>query len=137
MNLPEIMKRLLGISAVTISLLLGWSCAYWLTSMLYGAIHYLPHEFARQLINSVLGFFMFGIGMYFITRIRWVKSKQDKFLHPMIQAMKMMAEGNFDIDLSYYQNQFRGSKDHPYFKIIESINHDRHQAHRTSVPRRA
>ena len=34
----------------------------------------------------------------------------------------MMAEGNFNIDLSYYSNQFQG-RDHPYFKIIESITH--------------
>ncbi|WHZ02672.1 HAMP domain-containing sensor histidine kinase [Neobacillus sp. YX16] len=123
MNLPEIMKRFLGFSAITIALLIGWSAAYWFTSMLYGAIHYLPHEFPRQLINSFLGFFLFGIVMYLITRIRWVKSKQDKFLHPIIQALRMIAEGNFNIDLSYYRNQMGGRDDHPYYKIIESINH--------------
>jgi len=34
--------------------------------------------------------------------------------------MKMMAEGNFNIDLSYYHKQI-DSPNHPYYKIIQSI----------------
>ncbi|MDA1476965.1 sensor histidine kinase [Bacillus changyiensis] len=123
MKLPKFLKRILGFLAVTLSLLLCWSSAYWLTLAIYHAIQYSPHEIARQLINSVLGFFFFGCCMYLMTRIDWVKAQQDKFLHPMIDAMKMMAEGNFNIDLSYYRSQLRGRDNHPYYKIIESINH--------------
>ncbi|KLT16604.1 membrane protein [Neobacillus vireti] len=116
------MKRILGFTAVTLSLLLCWSFIYWLTSWIFAAIHYSPHEYARLLINSFLGFFLFGCCMFLITNIKWVRDRQNKNLHPMIHAMKMMAEGNFNIDLSYYSNQFQG-RDHPYYKIIESINH--------------
>lgn len=123
MNLPESMKRLLGFSAVSLSLLLGWSVSYWLTTWFYESIQYFPPELTRQLINSFLGFFLFGCSMFFITKIKWVKAQQDKFLHPMLHAMKMMAEGNFNIDLSFYKNQLRGRNDHPYQKLIESIHH--------------
>ncbi|ULT56648.1 HAMP domain-containing histidine kinase [Neobacillus drentensis] len=123
MNLPESMKRMLGFLAVILSLLLGWSGSYWLTTRFYESIHYYPHELTRQLINSFLGFFLFGCCMFFITKIKWVKSQQDKFLHPMLHAMKMMAEGNFNIDLSFYRNQLRGRNDHPYQRLIESIHH--------------
>jgi len=116
------MKRILGICAVTLSLLLCWSSAYWLTDWFYNIIHYLPHEFTRQLINSILGFFLFGCFVFFITNIKWVKERQEKSLHPLIHAMKMMAEGNFNIDLSFYNTQLK-DRNHPYYKIVESINH--------------
>ncbi|TMU85901.1 two-component sensor histidine kinase [Bacillus sp. BHET2] len=123
MKLPEYLKRILGMLAVSASLIVMWSCSYWLTETVYDTIHYRPHEFARLLINSILGFFLFGCCIYVITHIKWVKERQDKFILPMIHAMKMMAEGNFNIDLSYYRNQFNDRGDHPYYKIIDSITH--------------
>lgn len=122
MKALDIIKRIAGFLAVAVSLLVGWSCAYWLTPILYEAIDYVPHELTRQLINSVLGFLLFGFCVYFITHIPWVKARQEKAWHPLFQAMKMMAEGNFNIDLSYYRQQLRGRDDHPYSKIINSIN---------------
>jgi two-component system, OmpR family, phosphate regulon sensor histidine kinase PhoR len=123
LKLREYTKRILGIIAVTASLLLSWAIAYWLTSSLYEVIHYDPHEFVRQLINSLLGFFLFGCCIHLITKISWVREKQDKFLHPIIQAMKMMAEGNFNIDLSSYKDQFHDRGNHPYYRIIDNLNH--------------
>ncbi|QHE62677.1 two-component sensor histidine kinase [Rossellomorea vietnamensis] len=123
MKLPEYVKRILGMLAVVTALTVMWSLSYWITETLYDAIHTRPHEFGRLLINSILGFFLFGCSVFLITQIKWVKNRQDRFLHPMIQAMKMMAEGNFNIDLSYYRNQFNDRGDHPYYKIIDSITH--------------
>jgi two-component system, OmpR family, phosphate regulon sensor histidine kinase PhoR len=123
MKLPEIVKRLLGMLAFIFALLLGWSLAYWFTSILYGAINYHPHALTKQLINSVLGFLLFGCGIFLFSRIKWVRKKQEKFLQPIIEAMRMMAEGNFNIDLSFYRDQFNGRTEHPYSKIIENISH--------------
>ncbi|MFY4776160.1 sensor histidine kinase [Metabacillus sp. RGM 3146] len=119
----EIIKRITGILAVTIVLFLLWMLAYLLTSLVYAANHLHLNEFARQMINSFLGFMMFGFGMYFIRKIPWVEDQQNKYLVPMIQAMKMMAEGNFKIDLSYYRKEMNGRNDHPFSKIVESIAH--------------
>ncbi|WP_346779432.1 sensor histidine kinase [Paenibacillus brevis] len=121
-QLQEFMERVLGTLAVMVSLLAAWSLAYWLTSKLYTAIEYSPHELARQLINSILGFLLFGCCIFLITRIGRFKRQQDKNLHPIIHALKMIAEGNFNIDLSYYDAQLRGRGEHPYFKIIDSIH---------------
>ncbi|MHC8965688.1 sensor histidine kinase [Priestia aryabhattai] len=123
MNLPEMIKRIGATLAVIIFLFLCWSLAYWLTSQFYNKVNINPHEFISQLINSFLGFFIFGCCISIMTKIPWVKSRQNKFLYPMIQAMKMIAEGNFNIDLSFYGNQFRKKKnDHPYYQIINSIS---------------
>jgi len=123
LKIPEFIKRLFGFLAVIIALLFFWSCSYWLTSWFYNVIDYVPHELVRQFINSIVGCFLFGCCVSLITKIPWVRDRQEKFLLPLIQAMKMMAEGNFNIDLSFYRNQLRGSNDHPYSKIIESISH--------------
>ncbi|QTN01121.1 two-component sensor histidine kinase [Sediminibacillus dalangtanensis] len=118
-----IKRRILPILAVTAALLIGWSCAYWLTSPLYDMIGYHPHGLTKQLINSILGFLLFGFAMHIFSRTKWMRKNQEKFLHPIIQAMKMMAEGNFKIDLSFYQTQFQDKGDHPYSRIVESISH--------------
>lgn len=123
MKFPQMMKRVLGIIAVTIFLLLCWSFAYWITVWFYDLMQIAPHEFTRQLISSLLGFFIFGCCISIVTKIHWVKSRQNEFQYPLIKAMKMMAEGNFNIDLSFYGNQFHGNKgNHPYYQIINSIS---------------
>lgn len=117
-------KRTAGFLAIILFLLLCWSLAYWLTGRLYDAIQLTPSEFIRQLINSIIGFFLFGCIISIITKIPWVRSKQAKHLYPIIQAIKMIAEGNFNVDLSSYKRQFHeGDNDHPYYQIVTNISH--------------
>lgn len=124
MKISHFIKRIAGMLAIIIFLLFCWSLAYWLTAWLYEVIQLTPSEFIRQLINSIVGFFLFGCIISIITKIPWVRSKQDKHLYPIIQAIKMIAEGNFNIDLSYYKRQFReGDNDHPYYQIVTNISH--------------
>jgi len=118
----KFLKRIGGFIAIVTSLLIAWSCAYWLTSLFFEAIHFTPHEFAKLLINSFLGFLLFGFFIFLVTSNPWVRAKQDEFLKPIIQAMKMMAEGNFNIDLSLYLTQHRQRNNHPYYQIVENIN---------------
>ncbi|MBS4209106.1 HAMP domain-containing sensor histidine kinase [Bacillus sp. FJAT-50079] len=122
MNLPKTIKRIFGFLAIILSLLLCWSCSYWFTSWLFAEIQYTPSEYAIQLINSILGFFLFGLCMFFITKIKWVQDHQVKMIHPIIHAMKMMAEGNFNIDLSFYDQEQFQDRNHPYSYIVENIN---------------
>jgi len=123
-NIPEGIKRIVGIIAIIGSFLLCWSLAYWVTAWFYDSIEIAPHEWIRQLISSFLGFFIFGLCISILSKVLRLKAKQNQFLHPIIQALKMMSEGNFKIDLSFYGNQFRGKNGaHPYSQIINSINH--------------
>lgn len=124
MKFSQWMKRIAGILAIIIFLMVCWSFSYSLTAWFYEAIQLSPSEFIRQLINSIAGFFLFGCIIAVISKIPWIRSKQDKHLYPIIQAIKMIAEGNFNIDLSYYKNQFReGDNDHPYYQIVTNISH--------------
>ncbi len=123
MKIPEFIKRTFGFLAIAAALLLCWSVAYWLAYKVYTAANYQPSIFVSQLITSLVGFILFGFCIFFITKIPWIRAKQEKHLNSMILAMKMMAEGNFDIDLSYYRERFDVNNDHPYSKIIRNISH--------------
>lgn len=122
MKIPEVVKRIFGFLTGAASLLACWSFVYWGTAWLYNAIQWAPPELARQLITSLVGMFLFGCCMYLISKIKFVQNRHEKYLSPIILAMKKMAEGDFHIDLSHYRDQFNG-RDHPYTQIIDSVNH--------------
>ncbi|WEG14777.1 HAMP domain-containing sensor histidine kinase [Pullulanibacillus sp. KACC 23026] len=127
MKFPEWVKRVFGIAAILSGLFLAWLIAPYISSWFYGLIDFKPSSYAlRQMIDSFLGFFIFGISMYTIAKVGRIEERQQRFLHPFLNAMKMMAEGNFNIDLSYYKNHVNSPR-HPYYKIIESINHTAEQ----------
>ncbi|MHA6481725.1 sensor histidine kinase [Paenibacillus sp. strain BS8-2] len=115
-------KQLAGFLAIVFGLLVAWSIAYWATTSLFQVIPYSLNEWSRLLINSLLGFFLFGLFIFLITRNPWVRARQEQQLVPLIQAMKMMSEGNFNIDLSLYLKQFHEHGNHPYYQIVENIN---------------
>jgi len=119
-----LIKRIVGFVAIVIALLLCWSLAYWVTAWFYHSLQVAPHEWIRQLISSFLGFFIFGCCISILSKFLRLRAKQDQFLHPIIQALKMMSEGNFNIDLSIYKEQLQGRNEaHPYSQIIHSMNH--------------
>jgi len=121
---PVLIKRIVGFVAIVIALLLCWSLAYWVTEWFYDSLQIAPHEWIRQLISSFLGFFIFGCCISTLSKFLRLRAKQDQFLHPIIQALKMMSEGNFKIDLSFYGDQLQGKNGaHPYSQIINSMNH--------------
>ena len=57
----HIIRGILGVVAVFSYILICWSLAYFLTPHLYDWLNKHPHPFVKQLINSVLGFFFFGL----------------------------------------------------------------------------
>lgn len=122
MKLSKQLERIGEFVVVIFGLLLAWSCAYKLTTTLFRKIQYFPHEFIRLLINSFLGFFLFGCFIFLITRSPWARSRQERFLYPIIQAMKSIAEGNFNVDLSVFLDRLREPDNHPYRQIVENIN---------------
>ncbi|RLQ93662.1 sensor histidine kinase [Falsibacillus albus] len=122
MTVKEIGKRAFGFVSIFLALTLCWSASYWLTSWVFPKWDYTPSLYMTQIINSIFGFILFGCCMFLITRIKWVQDRQQAFMTPLINAMKMMAEGNFNIDLSYYKKQVPNPR-HPYYHLIENITH--------------
>ncbi|MEN1966641.1 HAMP domain-containing sensor histidine kinase [Lentibacillus sp. N15] len=121
MKITEIIKRVLGFIGVMLSLFLCWSFGYWLATLFSDWTQISLNEWSRQIISSFLGFFLFGFIIAIVTKLPWVRSKQNQFLSPLLQAMKKMSEGNFNIDFSFYGNQFRERDNHPYSQLFTSI----------------
>lgn len=123
MKKVEILKRIAQILAVMSVLFLCWSTAFFITPWFFKWIGESNlNDYLRQVINSFVGFFLFGLIMFSISRITRIREKQNYFFVPMIEAMKKMAQGNFNIDLSYYK-KFSETRNHPFHTIVESINH--------------
>ncbi|MDQ7095185.1 ATP-binding protein [Desulfosporosinus sp. PR] len=104
-----------GILAVLIALCLCWSAAFFATLFIYKLIGINPSAFVRQLLNSLLGFFCFGNIIFVIGMIN--RPKQSAVFQPIIDALRRIAKGDFNINLSL------GQRNHPYSEIVESINH--------------
>ncbi|RDI38039.1 sensor histidine kinase [Falsibacillus pallidus] len=121
MKLPEWMRRILEIASVLFLLIANWSLSYWITSWIFPKWGFHPGFYFHQIINSISGFFLFGCCMFLISRLKWVQKRQYEQMSPLIHAMKMMAEGNFNIDLSYYHKHVSSPR-HPYFHLIQNIN---------------
>ncbi|MED3963537.1 HAMP domain-containing sensor histidine kinase [Niallia taxi] len=75
----------------------------------------------KQVINTLLVILSVMLGITCISRIKGVQNRQRKFFSPMIYAFEQMAQGNFNIDLSFYGQQVQ--RNHPYHGIIESMQH--------------
>ncbi|MBO9128805.1 HAMP domain-containing sensor histidine kinase [Bacillus sp. 165] len=119
MKLPERMEQTVWTITMILTLFCSWSVVYFLTTWFYTVIDQSPHAYVRQLINFSLGILLFALMTFtFLKRGRM----EHRFILPIIDAMKMMAAGNFNIDLSYY-NQRIHSPNHPYYSIIQSIEH--------------
>ncbi|NRD77114.1 two-component sensor histidine kinase [Bacillus sp. BRMEA1] len=134
MKRSDRMKRLLWITEVIFALLICWSLVYVLAAWFYNRIGYSPSAYYQQVINSLAGFFLFGLVMYIVSKLGIIEERQNKFLLPIIDAMKMMAEGNFNIDLSFYNKQM-DSPNHPYYQIVQSIKHAAEQLGETEQMR--
>jgi two-component system, OmpR family, phosphate regulon sensor histidine kinase PhoR len=122
MNIVKIFKKIGEVLAVVLTLFLCWTAAFFITSWFFDLFSVSLNVYIGQLVNLSLGCFFFGLVMHGISKIKYFQEKQSLFLRPMIDAMKNMAQGNFNIDLSVYKKEF-GNRKHPFQEIIDSINH--------------
>lgn len=110
----QIIRGLLGIIAVFTYILICWSIAYFLMPHIYDWMGKHPHPFANQLINSVLGFFIFGVTISIIARI--TAPKRMAGIKIILDGIKRIAKGDFAVQLPIHR---RGD---PFREIVVSIN---------------
>lgn len=121
MKIIKFLKKSGEVLAVLCLLFLCWTAAFFITSWLLHAFSINRLSFyMREIVDSFLGFFLFGLIMYGISQISFVQKKQSLFFRPLIDAMKKMSQGNFNIDLSSYKEEI-GNRNHPFHEIVESI----------------
>jgi two-component system phosphate regulon sensor histidine kinase PhoR len=110
----HIIKSILWIIAVFAYILTCWSIAYFLTQYIYNWMGKHPHPFANQLINSVVGFFFFGITMAIIGKK--AAPKRMAFIKIILEGIRKIAKGDFAVQLPVQ------SSPDPFSEIVRSIN---------------
>ncbi|MEJ9212837.1 HAMP domain-containing sensor histidine kinase [Bacillus smithii] len=121
MKIIKFLKKCGAFLAVLCLLFLCWTAAFFITSWFLHVFSINRLSFyIRQIIDSFLGFFLFGLIIYGISQISFVQERQSLFFRPLIDAMKKMSQGNFNIDLSSYKEEI-GNRNHPFHEIVESI----------------
>ncbi len=115
------MRKVLRVGMATFMMLLVtvtfWSLAYLGTSFLYTKWDLHTSDFSRGLITlfAMISLFIFT-GWIFS---RFASPRRKDFFVMMIDAMSSISKGDFNVKLA---NQFKHKKNHPFGKIVESIN---------------
>lgn len=75
----------------------SWSLFYYVTRIGYEQLGWHPHSLSRQLINSFLGFLLFGTIMGLISP--FFRKIQMDFFHELTAAIKKISEGDYKVNL--------------------------------------
>ncbi|GGH77643.1 signal transduction histidine kinase [Pullulanibacillus pueri] len=117
----NILKHVLGALGIIGALLLCWSLAFLVDHWVFNRIAWSPPLFIHQLMISTFGFIIFGFIMFCVSRITRIQERQKKLFGSIIDAMENIAQGNFNIDLTY---QFPGQNErHPFNHIVKTVKH--------------
>ncbi|GIN70587.1 two-component sensor histidine kinase [Bacillus sp. J14TS2] len=112
------LKISLGFFIVVLSLSICWSAAYFSTNWFYTFYSIQFHPYWVQIINSLLGFFLFGCGMFLLTRLfTHQRQKQAEFYQSIIYAIKQIAQGNFNVSLPKFEGH------NPFVEIVDNIHY--------------
>jgi len=104
-----------GLSAVFGALAVTTLLAYFLTALLYQRTGQ-PPGLVAQLINTLLGFFFFGLIMFVISRL--FQSRQLNWFSPIIQALDRIAQGDFTTRLPVQDEHDEG----PVGELARGVN---------------
>lgn len=111
-----------GFIIIILSLSLCWSVAFFITDIFYDQLNEEPTAFVKQIINSLFGFFIFGCGIFLITRFTFRNRKRhEELFQSIIDAMKQIARGDYNVSLSKVYNH--NNREDPLSKIIDNINY--------------
>lgn len=110
-------KAILGILTIFSTLSLCWTGAYFATEWGYVRLDWQPDTLLRQLITSILGFFLFGMLMALFGAL-FLHKKERAFYQEMFDALARISKGDFQVQLTA-----SWGRQHDHFdQLITSIN---------------
>ncbi|GGP12598.1 sensor histidine kinase [Oceanobacillus neutriphilus] len=116
------LKMLAGFLTAIVSLSLCWMAAFYITDFIYSYLDISFRPFLTQLINSLLGFFIFSGVMFVIARFS-VRQRNNhiEFFQSITDAMKQIATGDYNVNL----NKISGHDNpgDPFGEIVDNINY--------------
>lgn len=106
---------------VVVMLLLCWTAAYYITANIYPAIHWEPHGLTALLINTTLGFMIFGVAIAIIGP--FLRPKEHRFFVETIEALRRISRGDFHVYLEAGMGErMERERQHPFVQLVDSIN---------------
>lgn len=98
-----------------------WMIAYFMTPYLFQAFELTFTPFITQLINALLGFFLFFIYMVIMGLIARKRGDGRKvFMNPVIDAMQQISRGNYNVHVPKLSGHEK--RDHPFDEIVDNLN---------------
>ncbi len=110
-------KHAAGVALVLLTICICWSAAFLITSFFYRHVSQPPGAYFSLLINSLLGFFLFGGMMSTIGTL--MKSKRKAPFERLNEALKQIAKGDFNVNLAFIGG---GPDSHPLNELAQGIN---------------
>lgn len=107
---------------VTGFLLLCWTGMYMAAEAVYGKLGWEPHGLLAFLINAVLGFMLFGVGIAIIGL--FLRPNEHKLFTELIEVMRRISRGDFQVDLAPLLGQMgRHERErHPFAQLVTTID---------------
>lgn len=121
-RLPHFVHFALNVLFVLAGLLLSWTASFYLTAAVYSRIGWEPHDLLALMINSLLGFIIFGFAMAILGR--FIRTKEQHFWTELIEAIKRISRGDFHVNIEPHFGERSGKqqKRHPLHQLVVSIN---------------
>lgn len=111
----RIVRSIFTVLFVILVLGLCWTAAYSITAYVYGRIGAQPVELVRQLVNSALGFFIFGCIMATVSFL--TLPRRMAMFNSIIDAMRRLSRGDFTVSLS-----LKTGADNQFAQLVRSFN---------------
>ncbi|ANY70956.1 two-component sensor histidine kinase [Paenibacillus sp. BIHB 4019] len=102
------------------ALLACWIISFYITKSVFSAVAWAPHDLLNFLINAVLGFCIFGVGIAIVGK--FFRQREHYFLDDMLEALKRISQGDFRVNLEWEFGRNNEQQQHPYVQLIDSIN---------------
>lgn len=111
------MKKVLHFIIMVVITSAFWSLAYMGISFITKHWDLAMNNYVKGLLTLFSMFFLFMVTMWLMAK--FAPPRRMDFFTMMIDAMKRISQGDYTIKLD---NQFEHKKNHPFGKIVESIN---------------
>lgn len=109
--------KILVFLILVVLLLMGcWSIAFYLTRWGFSQLDWHPNAWVQQIMNSVLGFLLFGGGISVVSP--FMRKKQVAFFQSMLDALKRISQGDYRIQITIPNLM----NDEPFLELAKSIN---------------
>jgi len=108
-------RHIYGFFIFLIMITASFSAAYFIVSNIFGLFGFASSNYIQHLVTTVLGFFIFGGTGFTIARI--IRSKQRNLFQEVIDALRRIASGDFNVQLETLK------REDPFTTLIDHINH--------------